>query len=59
MKKNIHPTYYKDAVIRCACGNEVVTGSTVKEIKVEICSKCHPFYTGQARKTVQRTSPAK
>uniref|UniRef100_A0A7C2K4P1 Large ribosomal subunit protein bL31 n=1 Tax=candidate division WOR-3 bacterium TaxID=2052148 RepID=A0A7C2K4P1_UNCW3 len=52
MKKGIHPTYYKDAVIRCACGNEVITGSTVKEVKVEICSKCHPFYTGQARKTV-------
>lgn len=52
MKKNIHPEYYKDAVIHCACGNEIVTGSTVKEARVEICSKCHPFYTGQARKTV-------
>lgn len=52
MKKNIHPKYYNSAVIRCACGNEVITGSTRQEIKVEICSKCHPFYTGQARKTV-------
>ncbi len=52
MKKNIHPKYYSSAVIRCACGNEVITGSTRQEIKVEICSKCHPFYTGQARKTV-------
>jgi len=43
MKKNIHPEYYKDAVIHCACGNEIVTGSTVKEARVEICSKCHPF----------------
>ncbi len=50
MKKGIHPTYYKDAVIKCACGNEVKTGSTLKEVKVEICSKCHPFYTGQTRK---------
>jgi len=52
MKKNIHPQYFNDAVIRCACGNVIVTGSTRKEMKVEICSKCHPFYTGQARKTV-------
>ena len=47
MKSNIHPTYYKDAVITCACGNKVTIGSTVKEIHVELCNKCHPFYTGK------------
>ncbi len=49
MKKGIHPTYYEDAVIRCACGNVIVTGSTKKEIRVEVCSKCHPFYTGELK----------
>ncbi|ABY91412.1 50S ribosomal protein L31 [Thermoanaerobacter sp. CM-CNRG TB177] len=49
MKPNIHPTYYHDAVVRCACGNTFITGSTKKEIRVEICSKCHPFFTGQQK----------
>ncbi len=49
MKKDIHPKYYPDAVVRCACGNEFRVGSTKPEIKVEICSKCHPFYTGEAK----------
>ncbi|HCD10328.1 MAG TPA: 50S ribosomal protein L31 [Thermoanaerobacter sp.] len=49
MKPNIHPTYYHDAVARCACGNTFITGSTKKEIRVEICSKCHPFFTGQQK----------
>jgi large subunit ribosomal protein L31 len=48
MKKDIHPTYHK-TVIRCICGNEIPTGSTKKEIRVEICSKCHPFYTGKQK----------
>ncbi|KAA5805620.1 50S ribosomal protein L31, partial [Thermoanaerobacterium thermosaccharolyticum] len=47
MKEGIHPTYYHDAVVRCACGNTFVTGSTKKELRVEICSKCHPLFTGQ------------
>lgn len=47
MKKDIHPTYHSDAKIICACGNIMTTGSTVKEIRVEICSACHPFYTGK------------
>ena len=51
MKKNIHPEYHKDANIICACGKTFTTGSTVKEIKVELCSNCHPFYTGK-QKTV-------
>src|SRR3989339_1577564 len=49
MKKGIHPQYYDDAKIKCACGAEFVVGSTVKEIHVEICSNCHPFYTGKER----------
>ncbi len=48
MKDKIHPHYYQ-TVIRCACGNEIPTGSTKKEIRVEICSKCHPFYTGKQK----------
>lgn len=49
MKKDIHPEYYPDARITCACGAVYNVGSTKKEIRVEICSKCHPFYTGQRR----------
>jgi large subunit ribosomal protein L31 len=49
MKKDIHPTYYSDAKIVCACGNVIKTGSIVKEMKVEICSACHPFYTGKKK----------
>ena len=49
MKKELHPTYHTDAKIRCACGNEISTGSSVKEIHVEICSSCHPFYTGKQK----------
>lgn len=49
MKKDIHTTYHSDAKIRCACGAEYKIGSTAKEIKVEICSNCHPFYTGKQK----------
>ena len=48
MKENIHPQY-GEAVVRCACGETFVTGSTKKELRVEICSKCHPFYTGSQK----------
>lgn len=48
MKKDIHPQYFQ-TVIRCACGNEIQTGSTKKDIRVEICSKCHPFFTGKQK----------
>ncbi|MCL5673684.1 MAG: 50S ribosomal protein L31 [bacterium] len=48
MKKEIHPEYFETKV-RCACGNEFVTGSTVKEIHIDICSECHPFYTGKQK----------
>lgn len=50
MKKGIHPEYYHDAVVKCACGNTFTTGSTKKELKVEICSKCHPFFTGKQKR---------
>lgn len=46
MKKNIHPPYYKEAKVTCVCGKTYKIGSTVKEIGVEICANCHPFYTG-------------
>jgi len=49
MKKDIHPPYYENAVIRCACGAEYRIGSTRPEIRVEVCSKCHPFFTGETR----------
>ena len=49
MKKDIHPTYYHDAVVTCACGNSWTTGSTQKEIRTDVCSKCHPFFTGEQR----------
>ena len=49
MKQDIHPTYYEDATVTCACGNTWTTGSTKKEIRVEICSKCHPFFTGKQK----------
>ncbi len=47
MKKGAHPTYYPDAQVICACGNTWTTGSTKKVIRTEVCSKCHPFFTGQ------------
>lgn len=48
MKAEIHPKYHTDAKISClSCGYEVTTGSTMPEIKVELCYKCHPFYTGK------------
>jgi len=49
MKKNIHPKYYKNAKVTCSCGNTFEVGSTVPEIHVEVCSACHPFYTGTAK----------
>jgi large subunit ribosomal protein L31 len=49
MKEKIHPTYYPDALVTCACGNTWTTGSTVKEIHTDVCSNCHPFFTGEQR----------
>jgi large subunit ribosomal protein L31 len=49
MKQGIHPTYYTDAQVICACGNTWTTGSTKKVIHTDVCNKCHPFYTGEQR----------
>jgi large subunit ribosomal protein L31 len=49
VKPEIHPNYYPNAVVTCACGHTFMTGSTKPELRVEICSNCHPFYTGQQR----------
>jgi large subunit ribosomal protein L31 len=49
MKKDIHPKYYTDAKVSCSCGSVFSMGSTQKEIKVEICSACHPFFTGNEK----------
>lgn len=48
MKEKIHPNYVK-ATVQCACGNTFETGSTRPQLRVEVCSKCHPFYTGEQR----------
>ncbi len=47
MKADIHPTFYPEAIVTCACGAKYTVGSTQEKIEVEICSACHPFYTGQ------------
>jgi large subunit ribosomal protein L31 len=49
MKTDIHPKYYPKAKVICACGNTFTTGSTVEEMRVEICSACHPFFTGKQK----------
>ncbi|MDP2676334.1 MAG: 50S ribosomal protein L31 [bacterium] len=49
MKKDIHPQYYADATIRCACGKTYHTASTKKETEIEICAHCHPFFTGKEK----------
>ncbi len=49
MKKDIHPKYYKDAKVTCACGEKFTMGAGKENIEVEICSQCHPFYTGKEK----------
>ncbi|MFA6422524.1 MAG: 50S ribosomal protein L31 [Candidatus Buchananbacteria bacterium] len=49
MKKDIHPTYFTEAKVTCACGNSFTVGSTQESLNVEICSSCHPFYTGKQK----------
>jgi len=49
MKEKIHPKYFSDAKVICSCGNTFVTGSTKQVLKVELCSKCHPFFTGEQK----------
>jgi large subunit ribosomal protein L31 len=49
VKDKIHPTWYPEAHVHCACGNTFTTGSTLKDLSVEICSACHPLFTGQQK----------
>lgn len=49
MKAKIHPDYHNDCKVTCACGNTFTTGSTLPEIRVELCNQCHPFYTGKQK----------
>jgi len=49
MRAKIHPEYYPDAKVICSCGNTFTTGSTKKTLRVELCSKCHPFFTGEQK----------
>jgi len=49
MKQGIHPEYHDTVTVTCACGNSFETGSTEKELRVEVCSACHPFYTGKQK----------
>lgn len=49
MKKQGHPEYFENAKVTCACGNTFTVGSTMKEISVEVCNACHPFYTGKQK----------
>mgnify|MGYP001592829200 CR=1 FL=1 len=49
MQKDIHPTYYPDAKVTCACGNSFTVGSTKETISVEVCAACHPFFTGNEK----------
>ncbi len=49
MKKQVHPEYFEKAKVTCACGNTFTVGSTMKEISVEVCNACHPFYTGKQK----------
>ena len=49
MKEKIHPKYFSNATVTCSCGNTFTTGSTRPTLKVELCSACHPFYTGEKR----------
>ena len=49
MRQDIHPTYYPEAQVICSCGNTWTTGSTSEVIRTDVCSNCHPFYTGEQR----------
>jgi large subunit ribosomal protein L31 len=49
MKKEIHPEYFPEAKVKCACGNTFTVGSTKPEVRIEVCNNCHPYYTGEAK----------
>lgn len=52
MKEEIHPEYYPEAKVTCSCGNTWTTGSTKEELRTEVCSECHPFFTGEMQRIV-------
>ena len=52
MKEKIHPKYYDSAEVSCSCGNVFTIGATKPKLKVEVCSRCHPFYTGEQRRII-------
>jgi large subunit ribosomal protein L31 len=54
MKPSIHPKYYPEAKVVCACGSSWTTGSTIPEVHTDVCSACHPFFTGQTQRIVDR-----
>jgi len=54
MKKDIHPTFYPEATVTCACGNSWKVGSTQESLTTDICSNCHPFFTGQMQRLLDR-----
>ena len=54
MKKGIHPNYYPNATVNCACGNSWQTGSTQEVVRTEVCSQCHPFFTGQQSRMLDK-----
>lgn len=49
MRSGIHPEFHTDAVVKCACGAEWQVGTTVREVFIETCGKCHPYWTGEQR----------
>ncbi len=49
MKAQVHPKWYEEAVVTCACGNKFTVGATVPEVRVDVCSNCHPYFTGQMK----------
>jgi large subunit ribosomal protein L31 len=53
MQKEIHPKYFEKAAVKCACGATFEVGSTIEKMEIEICSKCHPYYTGKERSSDQ------
>lgn len=53
MQKELHPKYFDKATVKCACGATFETGSTIEKMEIEICSKCHPYYTGKERPSSQ------
>jgi large subunit ribosomal protein L31 len=55
MKKGLHPQYYPNAKVTCACGNTWETGSTQKELRTDVCNQCHPFFTGKVMRLVDST----